>query len=135
MCVSLLSVPVSVATLCVVRYESGDHVAVFPTNDAALVNKLGQVLGVDLDIVISLNNLDGNMLNPLKGTLIFCVVARLRLRDYAIACPVAKLHHYHCNPVFITQGPQSHASVASLASSVRFPCMYVKQSGVVSTDC
>lgn len=41
-----------------IRYESGDHVAVFPTNDSALVNKLGQVLGVDLDAVISLNNLD-----------------------------------------------------------------------------
>lgn len=51
-------------TLCVGRYESGDHVAVFPTNDAALVNKLGQVLGVDLDVVISLNNLDGNTPNP-----------------------------------------------------------------------
>lgn len=46
-------------TLCNFRYESGDHVAVFPTNDSALVNKLGQVLGVDLDVVISLNNLDG----------------------------------------------------------------------------
>lgn len=44
---------------CIFRYESGDHVAVFPTNDSALVNKLGQVLGVDLDVVISLNNLDG----------------------------------------------------------------------------
>uniref|UniRef100_A0A3Q1FKK0 NADPH--hemoprotein reductase n=1 Tax=Acanthochromis polyacanthus TaxID=80966 RepID=A0A3Q1FKK0_9TELE len=42
-----------------IRYESGDHVAVFPTNDSALVNKLGQLLGVDLDVVISLNNLDG----------------------------------------------------------------------------
>ncbi|KAM7413157.1 hypothetical protein PAMA_020506 [Pampus argenteus] len=41
-----------------IRYESGDHVAVFPTNDSALVNKLGQVLGVDLDVVISLKNLD-----------------------------------------------------------------------------
>lgn len=47
------------ATCCDSRYESGDHVAVFPTNDSALVNKLGQVLGVDLDAVISLNNLDG----------------------------------------------------------------------------
>lgn len=63
-CVSWLHVPVSGFTFCVVRYESGDHVAVFPTNDTALVNKLGQVLGVDLDIVISLNNLDGNTLNP-----------------------------------------------------------------------
>ncbi|KAJ3591306.1 hypothetical protein NHX12_009252 [Muraenolepis orangiensis] len=41
-----------------IRYESGDHVAVFPTNDTALVTKLGQILGVDLDTVISLNNLD-----------------------------------------------------------------------------
>lgn len=71
-CVSLLSVPVLVPTLCVVRYESGDHVAVFPTNDAALVNKLGQVLGVDLDIVISLNNLDGNMPNPCKDLDLMC---------------------------------------------------------------
>lgn len=48
------------------RYESGDHVAVFPTNDTALVNKLGQVLGVDLDVVISLNNLDGTTLAGLE---------------------------------------------------------------------
>ncbi|KAF6720870.1 NADPH--cytochrome P450 reductase [Oryzias melastigma] len=41
-----------------IRYESGDHVAVFPTNDSALVNRLGEILGVDLDVVISLNNLD-----------------------------------------------------------------------------
>lgn len=52
---------------CIFRYESGDHVAVFPTNDSALVNKLGQVLGVDLDVVISLNNLDGTALNPTQG--------------------------------------------------------------------
>lgn len=46
-------------SLCDFRYESGDHVAVFPTNDSDLVNRLGEVLGVDLDVVISLNNLDG----------------------------------------------------------------------------
>lgn len=50
-------------SLCAFRYESGDHVAVFPTNDTALVNKLGQILGVDLDVVISLNNLDGMALD------------------------------------------------------------------------
>uniref|UniRef100_A0A8D3E5V8 NADPH--cytochrome P450 reductase n=1 Tax=Scophthalmus maximus TaxID=52904 RepID=A0A8D3E5V8_SCOMX len=48
----------SLITFCDFRYESGDHVAVFPTNDSVLVNKLGQILGVDLDVVISLNNLD-----------------------------------------------------------------------------
>ncbi|CAJ0940531.1 unnamed protein product [Ranitomeya imitator] len=41
-----------------IRYESGDHVAVYPANESSIVNKLGEILGVDLDIVISLNNLD-----------------------------------------------------------------------------
>ncbi|KAG1934715.1 P450 (cytochrome) oxidoreductase b isoform X1 [Pimephales promelas] len=41
-----------------IRYESGDHVAVYPINDTAIVNRIGEILGVDLDIVISLNNLD-----------------------------------------------------------------------------
>ncbi|XP_006640872.1 NADPH--cytochrome P450 reductase isoform X1 [Lepisosteus oculatus] len=41
-----------------IRYESGDHVAVYPVNNAAIVNKIGEILGVDLDTVISLNNLD-----------------------------------------------------------------------------
>ncbi|XP_036380632.1 NADPH--cytochrome P450 reductase-like isoform X2 [Megalops cyprinoides] len=41
-----------------IRYDSGDHVAVYPINDASIVNKIGDVLGVDLDTVISLNNLD-----------------------------------------------------------------------------
>ncbi|XP_060114845.1 NADPH--cytochrome P450 reductase [Heteronotia binoei] len=41
-----------------IRYESGDHVAVYPANETSLVNQLGEILGVDLDTVISLNNLD-----------------------------------------------------------------------------
>ncbi|XP_048015683.1 P450 (cytochrome) oxidoreductase b [Megalobrama amblycephala] len=41
-----------------IRYESGDHVAVYPINDTAIVNRIGDILGVDLDTVISLNNLD-----------------------------------------------------------------------------
>ncbi|KAI1893695.1 hypothetical protein AGOR_G00126340 [Albula goreensis] len=41
-----------------IRYEAGDHVAVYPINDAAIVNQTGEVLGVDLDTVFSLNNLD-----------------------------------------------------------------------------
>ncbi|MXQ82680.1 hypothetical protein E5288_WYG009672 [Bos mutus] len=41
-----------------IRYESGDHVAVYPANDSALVNQLGEILGADLDIIMSLNNLD-----------------------------------------------------------------------------
>lgn len=45
------------------RYESGDHVAVYPANDSALVNQLGEILGADLDVVMSLNNLDGESWN------------------------------------------------------------------------
>ncbi|KAL1260133.1 hypothetical protein QQF64_007960 [Cirrhinus molitorella] len=41
-----------------IRYESGDHVAVYPINDSVIVNRIGDLLGVDLDAVISLNNLD-----------------------------------------------------------------------------
>ncbi|XP_005988651.1 NADPH--cytochrome P450 reductase isoform X1 [Latimeria chalumnae] len=41
-----------------IRYESGDHVAVYPSNDIALVNEMGKILNTDLDTVFSLNNLD-----------------------------------------------------------------------------
>lgn len=41
------------------RYDAGDHVAVYPTNSPELVEKLGSLLNVDLDAVISLNNTDG----------------------------------------------------------------------------
>uniref|UniRef100_A0A671S2F9 NADPH--cytochrome P450 reductase n=1 Tax=Sinocyclocheilus anshuiensis TaxID=1608454 RepID=A0A671S2F9_9TELE len=41
-----------------IRYDAGDHVAVYPTNDAAVVSRIGERLGVDLDTVISLKNLD-----------------------------------------------------------------------------
>ncbi|KAG5837631.1 hypothetical protein ANANG_G00241480 [Anguilla anguilla] len=49
-----------------IRYEAGDHVAVYPTNDPAIVNQIGHVLDVDLETVISLRNLDeeSNKKNP-----------------------------------------------------------------------
>ncbi|KAL1428458.1 hypothetical protein MTO96_002832 [Rhipicephalus appendiculatus] len=40
------------------RYDAGDHVAVYPMNDIAIVEKLGQMLKVDLDTIITLKNLD-----------------------------------------------------------------------------
>ncbi|KAG1701342.1 NADPH--cytochrome P450 reductase [Nymphon striatum] len=42
-----------------VRYETGDHLALFPENDSNLVNRLGELLNVDLDQLITLLNLDG----------------------------------------------------------------------------
>jgi sulfite reductase alpha subunit-like flavoprotein len=38
---------------------SGDHLAVYPINNEELVNKLGELLNVDLDTVITLTNTDG----------------------------------------------------------------------------
>jgi len=42
------------------RYDAGDHVGIYPTNDLDLVEKIGQLLETDLDTVISLDNVDGN---------------------------------------------------------------------------
>lgn len=36
--------------------------AVYPANDSALVTQLGEILGADLDVIMSLNNLDGESL-------------------------------------------------------------------------
>lgn len=43
------------------RYDSGDHVAIYPRNDPALVNLLGELLNVNLDTVFSLVNVDGEI--------------------------------------------------------------------------
>nr|CAG4646082.1 EOG090X027R [Macrothrix elegans] len=40
------------------RYDAGDHVAVYPVNDPELVNRFGELLSVDLDTPISLVNID-----------------------------------------------------------------------------
>jgi len=41
-----------------IRYEAGDHLAVFPTNDEELVTKLGKLLDQDLNVVFKLINVD-----------------------------------------------------------------------------
>lgn len=43
---------------CGIRYESGDHVGIYPTNDGELVEPIGKLLSVDLDEVISLDSID-----------------------------------------------------------------------------
>jgi NADPH-ferrihemoprotein reductase len=40
------------------RYEAGDHLAMYPVNDTEMVEKLGKLCGADLDTVFSLINLD-----------------------------------------------------------------------------
>ncbi|XP_011700669.1 PREDICTED: NADPH--cytochrome P450 reductase isoform X2 [Wasmannia auropunctata] len=40
------------------RYETGDHLAVYPVNNAELVNKIGEQCGANLDTVFTLTNTD-----------------------------------------------------------------------------
>jgi len=40
------------------RYEAGDHVAVYPSNESEIVNRIGELLQVDLDSVFSLINIE-----------------------------------------------------------------------------
>ena len=49
------------ATLVVTvnRYESGDHVAVYPVNDSEVVEAIGTRLGVDLGTCFTVTNVDG----------------------------------------------------------------------------
>lgn len=44
-----------------IRYDAGDHLAVYPQNSIELVGKLGTLLGKDLDVVFTLTNTDGNL--------------------------------------------------------------------------
>lgn len=39
-------------------YEAGDHLAIYPQNDTSLVNRIGELLNVNLDTVITLRNVD-----------------------------------------------------------------------------
>uniref|UniRef100_A0A7E4VN65 NADPH--cytochrome P450 reductase n=1 Tax=Panagrellus redivivus TaxID=6233 RepID=A0A7E4VN65_PANRE len=41
-----------------IRYEAGDHLAVFPTNDSTLVERLGKLIDIDLSVVFKLINTD-----------------------------------------------------------------------------
>lgn len=48
------------------RYEAGDHVAIYPQNDPLIVNKIGELLNVDMDKQMSLVNIeeDATKKNP-----------------------------------------------------------------------
>ncbi|XP_018914300.2 NADPH--cytochrome P450 reductase isoform X1 [Bemisia tabaci] len=40
------------------KYDTGDHLGVYPHNDPALVQKIGDMVGVNLDVVFTLTNTD-----------------------------------------------------------------------------
>lgn len=55
------------------RYDTGDHVAVYPKNSSELVNKIGELLNADLDTVFSLLNTDGMIILIVYCTFIYGV--------------------------------------------------------------
>ena len=55
----MIHIEIIVAILLLCRYTAGDHVAIYPENDVALVERIGELLEVDLDQIFSLVNKDG----------------------------------------------------------------------------
>ena len=47
------------------NYVAGDHLVLFASNDPQLVDRIGELLGADLDIVFSLTSTDGQERLPL----------------------------------------------------------------------
>nr|UYI00189.1 NADPH-cytochrome P450 reductase [Panonychus citri]UYI00190.1 NADPH-cytochrome P450 reductase [Panonychus citri] len=99
-----------------IRYEAGDHIAVYPQNDSSLVNKLGKLLEIDLDTVITLKNVDEDS-----------------SKKHPFPCPCSyrtALTHY----MDITQTPRTHVlkELADYATSEEDKAMLKKMSS--STD-
>ena len=41
-----------------IRYDAGDHVAIYPKNDSVLVDRIGELLAIDLDTVFTMRATD-----------------------------------------------------------------------------
>ena len=67
------------------RYTAGDHVAMYAQNDEALVDKIGELLEVDLNQIFSLVNKDGERNNMIMQFTIKPV--QLRSRAICISKP------------------------------------------------
>lgn len=73
-----------------IKYEAGDHVGVYATNDPELVEKLGSILNVDLDTVISLKNTDED--SPKKNPFPCPTTYRTALLHYVDIASTVKTH-------------------------------------------
>ena len=73
-----------------IRYEAGDHLAIYPQNDSTIVNKIGELLKVDLDTVISLKNVDedSSKKNPFPCPCSY----RTALTHYVDICHTPRTH-------------------------------------------
>lgn len=69
-------------------YVAGDHVAIFPINNPQLVERIGELLQTDLDTIVTLTNVD----RELVETCLHCI-------DPPLLSPLAqasKLHPFPC---------------------------------------
>jgi sulfite reductase alpha subunit-like flavoprotein len=71
---------------------SGDHLAVYPINSEELVNKLGELLNVDLDTVITLTNTDGMKMCSLQITKSALKTDRMFLISFLLVNPYLEEH-------------------------------------------
>lgn len=55
------------------KYTAGDHVALLPENSGQLVEKIANLLSVDMETVFSLVNKDGAWAYTLQQPLLQCV--------------------------------------------------------------
>ena len=60
---SAVFIDFNVESFFFLRYDAGDHVAVLPSNNPELVERIGQLLEIDLDTIFTLNNVDGKYFN------------------------------------------------------------------------
>lgn len=83
-----------------IRYEAGDHLGVFPTNDPDLVEELGRLVDAKMDLPFRLINLDEESLkkNPFPCP---CTV-RTALTHYVDICAPVKSHVLRALAAFTT---------------------------------
>ena len=92
------------------RYEPGDHIAIYPENNASMVEQLGKRLAIDLEQVISLDCIDGEYIfNAIIDVIVYLNCGRVCLK----LCS---------NPGLITTHAYLHYLTEFSSKKNPFPC-------------
>ncbi|CAB4055578.1 POR [Lepeophtheirus salmonis] len=73
-----------------IRYEAGDHVAIYPTNDSKLVESIGKALEIDLDVVFTMTPLEDDAIK--KQPFPCPTTYRTALSHYVDICSFPRTH-------------------------------------------
>ncbi len=97
-----------------VRYDAGDHVAVYPENNADLVKRLAELLNVDLDTVFTMTALDedASKKNPFPCPTTY----RTALTHYVDICALPRTHTLKELAEY-TSDPKEKEMLKSMAST------------------